>query len=292
MTWLLKSGAPKPRRLAVQYGYETRPSFWQEVSSNAHLLIAAIGTAALIGLAAVAFWLAMPSNDRLAFAEPEPEPAKPVVVADATAAIPALAAQPATPVVAPKSDQVSPRTAAQEAPIAVLSSTDPRWSGTQTAGAQTAQQSAPPSDHASSFAKAEQPAAAGDSKAAPPAQQVAQAVEPAQAPTPSSVIPNAAAVVAPDPTDDAPTGAIAQVKPDAPTAKPAATPKQQTASSANDGRILRGVNMRAGPDNNAATITVLPAKTAVDVISCKQWCEVVFNGKRGWVYKTFVQRGG
>ena len=64
-------GAPERRRFAMQFGYDMRPSFWQEVRSNSHLVIAAIGTAALLGVAAVALWLALPANDRQAAASPE-----------------------------------------------------------------------------------------------------------------------------------------------------------------------------------------------------------------------------
>jgi hypothetical protein len=26
----------------------------------------------------------------------------------------------------------------------------------------------------------------------------------------------------------------------------------------------------------------------VEVIACRQWCEVIFSGQRGWVYKGFI----
>ncbi len=60
-------------------------------------------------------------------------------------------------------------------------------------------------------------------------------------------------------------------------------------AAAGAGRILRGVTMRSGPQNNAVAMTTIPAKTAVQLVSCKQWCQIVYNGKRGWVYKTFVK---
>lgn len=44
----------------MQFGYDAQPSFWQGVSSNAHLIIAAVGTASLLCVAAVALWLAFP----------------------------------------------------------------------------------------------------------------------------------------------------------------------------------------------------------------------------------------
>ncbi|WP_404925094.1 hypothetical protein [Mesorhizobium sp. ORM16] len=63
----------------MQFGYDMRPSFWQEVRSNSHLVIAAVGTAALLGVAAVALWLALPANERQAVANPEQAiPAVPV----------------------------------------------------------------------------------------------------------------------------------------------------------------------------------------------------------------------
>ena len=64
-------GAPKHQRYSMQFGYDARPSFWQEVKSNSHLVIAAVGTAALLGVAGTALWLAMPAGDRQAFAQTE-----------------------------------------------------------------------------------------------------------------------------------------------------------------------------------------------------------------------------
>lgn len=40
-----------------------------------------------------------------------------------------------------------------------------------------------------------------------------------------------------------------------------------------------------------AAILTVPAKASVQVMSCKQWCEIVYNGKRGWVYKSYVKTG-
>jgi hypothetical protein len=50
--------------------------------------------------------------------------------------------------------------------------------------------------------------------------------------------------------------------------------------------------MRAGPDNEAPVVAVVPADSRVMVTSCKFWCEVVFDGKRGWVYNEFVNLVG
>ena len=48
------------------------------------------------------------------------------------------------------------------------------------------------------------------------------------------------------------------------------------------------VNMRAGPDNGAAVITVVEAGARVNVVACNFWCEVVYNGQTGWIYQDFL----
>ncbi|MEC5322167.1 SH3 domain-containing protein [Aurantimonas sp. A3-2-R12] len=52
------------------------------------------------------------------------------------------------------------------------------------------------------------------------------------------------------------------------------------------------VNLRAKPDNGAKVIAVLPKGRTVEVHGCKLWCEVSADGKRGFVFKSFVSRKG
>ncbi|MEC5291226.1 SH3 domain-containing protein [Aurantimonas sp. C2-6-R+9] len=52
------------------------------------------------------------------------------------------------------------------------------------------------------------------------------------------------------------------------------------------------VNLRAKPDNGAKVIAVLPKGRTVEVHGCKLWCEVSADGKRGFVFKSFVSRRG
>jgi len=75
------------------------------------------------------------------------------------------------------------------------------------------------------------------------------------------------------------------------TADAPAKAKTKKVAAAGMGRILRPVTMRAGPKKNAAAIGTVPARTSVQVVSCKQWCEIVYNGKHGWVYKSYVKTG-
>jgi uncharacterized protein YraI len=49
--------------------------------------------------------------------------------------------------------------------------------------------------------------------------------------------------------------------------------------------------MRTGPQKNATAMGTVPAKSSVQVVSCKKWCQIVYNGKRGWVYKSYIKTG-
>ena len=48
------------------------------------------------------------------------------------------------------------------------------------------------------------------------------------------------------------------------------------------------VNMRAKPDNDSPSIKILGAGARVQVVKCDGWCEVVAEGKRGYVFKKFL----
>lgn len=48
------------------------------------------------------------------------------------------------------------------------------------------------------------------------------------------------------------------------------------------------VNMRAGPDNDAAVIGVIATGATVDVVNCNFWCEVIVDGVEGWIYQDFL----
>lgn len=69
------------------------------------------------------------------------------------------------------------------------------------------------------------------------------------------------------------TAALPEQKPEEPVAKPA--------KAAGNGQILRAVTMRAGPKKGATPIGTIPARTTVQVFSCNQWCQIVYEGKRG-----------
>ena len=144
----LSFGAPERRRFEVRFGYDVRPSFWQNVQSNAHLVIAAVGTVALLGVAGVALWLALPASDRQIVASAaQIVPAIPVKTTKVTPVIASAAAVKvaAAPQAAPKGDAVSAVAPARAAAIPALSPNDPRWSaaGAKVAAAPTATAPAP-----------------------------------------------------------------------------------------------------------------------------------------------------
>jgi hypothetical protein len=51
------------------------------------------------------------------------------------------------------------------------------------------------------------------------------------------------------------------------------------------------VNLRAGPDNDAKTLAIVPANT--DILAednCLHWCGAVYQGQKGYIYKTFIRK--
>ncbi|TIQ94606.1 SH3 domain-containing protein [Mesorhizobium sp.] len=292
-------GAPERRHFAVRFGYDMRPSFWQGLQSNAHLVIAAVGTAALLGVAAVALWLALPANERQAIAKTEQTvPAIPVKTKKIAPAAASSVSVAAAPQAARKADAVSPMTASREAAIPALASNNPRWNGT--VGELAPAADAPP---ASSAQAAEKPATQNDKPAVAAFAESASgndasaALAEVASPAPAAAQ-SADAKKPDDKMDAAQTAAIPDAKPRVAEAQPAApdevaqdSPKPENAGTGTNGRVLRAVTMRSGPKNGAAAIVTVPAKSAVQVMSCKKWCEIVYNGKRGWIYKSFVKTG-
>lgn len=69
---------------------------------------------------------------------------------------------------------------------------------------------------------------------------------------------------------------------------PVAAAIDDTDAPTRSARVTTDVNMRAGPDNSAPVLAVVRAGSRVQVIDCEYWCEVMFAGKRGWIYKGFI----
>ncbi|MBS7536276.1 hypothetical protein KHC28_21735 [Ancylobacter sonchi] len=163
--------------------------------------------------------------------------------------------------------------------------------------------------------------------AAPPAP-ILRAIEPA---SPSPVMPSISArtLLAPEPTEPGPAvrGLTAFAAPEpSPLAAPvAALPRQaplpprravvaavsapaaaaqadEVAGAANasetsgaeptGGATIRSpVTMRTGPNKGASAMQTLRSGQQVELVACDSWCEIVADGKRGFVYKSFVSAG-
>ena len=48
------------------------------------------------------------------------------------------------------------------------------------------------------------------------------------------------------------------------------------------------VNLRTGPDNDAAVIFVVAEGAAVEIVECSFWCRVIAEGVEGWIYQDFL----
>ncbi len=260
-------GRPKRRRLAMTFGYECRPSFWRSVRSNSHLVIAGLGTASFLGIAGLALWLAMPSDERAAFADTRQEAAE----SQLTTTAETVAPDAPTPQAAPRGDEVTPETAAAEAQLPTLKSNNIRWKDPN-----APDKPAPQAQAARQAVDAQ--AGAGDAR--PQEEGDASPLAAFAAANRAQV--GGSATTAGTKPDTAATAAIPSAKP-----KTDAAPAKE--ASAN-GRTVHAVTMRSGPKKGASAMTTVPAGTAVQVISCSQWCEIVYKDKRGWVYKSYVKR--
>ena len=68
-----------------------------------------------------------------------------------------------------------------------------------------------------------------------------------------------------------------------PTAGPLADGPAMRPATAN-----RHVNMRAGPDDAAEVLMVVPARARIEAEDDCGWCQVVYQGRSGYIYKSFI----
>jgi uncharacterized protein YraI len=75
---------------------------------------------------------------------------------------------------------------------------------------------------------------------------------------------------------------------DKPAPKVAATGRALTDSTT----INEAANIRAAPRSGSQVLAVVPDGARVSIApGCEQWCEISYNGRRGFVYKDFVGAG-
>jgi len=56
-------------------------------------------------------------------------------------------------------------------------------------------------------------------------------------------------------------------------------------------QVNRGVTMRSRGHKGAGAITTIPKGAVVQVAGCKAWCEIVYKGRHGYIYKDFLGGG-
>ncbi len=273
------------------------------------LILSATGMAALAGLGALAILFTAP------FADP------PATAGDIrAAAVPsAFAADGAAPQIVPASAAASmaqrnarpgpnataPSQVAQSGPVApspnvdALEANDPRWAkvatleqtaapGIEADGATTP--SATPIASANTELASAEPASAAN---VTPAAAAEDDSDPATAVTALQAIQTEpVAPLTPEMTDDTRTAAISPEEPAAeakPQPRRAATGAAATgAAPTSNGVVTTHVKLRARATNGAAVVAVIPDNASVGVVACDLWCEVVYKGRRGFIYKDFV----
>ena len=70
---------------------------------------------------------------------------------------------------------------------------------------------------------------------------------------------------------------------------PAGTLPPNVKQSTRTIRVNHGVNMRSRPESGSRVLTVVPKAASVQLVGCDLWCEVFYKGRRGYVFKDYVQ---
>jgi hypothetical protein len=93
---------------------------------------------------------------------------------------------------------------------------------------------------------------------------------------------------APAASEPAAPSAVASANATPETVAAIAKPAAQTRSAA----VTTHVNLRAGPENDASVLVIVPEGRSVEVVECAQWCEVIYDGRQGFIHRRFVTGAG
>lgn len=279
------SGKSRVRRTSLDFRYDLRPSIWHRIAERSHLIVAGVGSVAMLGLAGTAIWLALPSDTaeqivsrveaapQVASAEAAStqaqaaQPSEPVAQVKPTDGPKPTAAPASAPEIASSAHLSDPSTASVPQPMQIepLDPTDPRWISA-TAG------------HAAATATVAVRTEASQGDSAPAAVANAYAEDDGAADNAAT-----AAIPAANPVQDA-------GQTDNAAEKPAA--EKKVAIAGRPGRTARSVTMRAKPDDHGGVLGTVPGRADVQVVSCASWCEIIYKGKRGFVYRKFLRNNG
>jgi len=73
----------------------------------------------------------------------------------------------------------------------------------------------------------------------------------------------------------------------------ASMPKPAKADGLVAGHTTTAVNLRSAPKKGSSVVLVVPANADIRTDnSCKHWCTVVYEGTKGYIYKSFIRRNG
>ncbi|MGN6771434.1 MAG: SH3 domain-containing protein [Rhizobiaceae bacterium] len=79
-------------------------------------------------------------------------------------------------------------------------------------------------------------------------------------------------------------------------ANPLSVPAKASADEADNtpggyvSTVHTDVKLHASASNGSRSIGVVPRKASVHVLSCSSWCKISYNGKEGYVFKSFLGR--
>jgi len=77
-----------------------------------------------------------------------------------------------------------------------------------------------------------------------------------------------------------------QPRPTPPSPASAASPAADSAKRV--AVVKRAVNMRAAPNGRAQVLTVVPASSEIRAEAGCSWCEIDYQGRSGFIYKSFI----
>lgn len=255
------------------------------------LVLPIVSVIAVIGLAAPAVHFAGATGEAETIAAPAAASVPVALAAAVDAPAPVVTKlAPAKPAAEPRTSRVEPVSPMDAGPMepeaAALPDDDPRWGRAAMAAASEAVEDSSPevsdpveiTELRSKLERLQDPA---------PAEAATAAIVPGE---PAATDATFTGTISPRAADQqAESIAAASAAPELPGAEPDLTTEAtEPAASPRVAKVNKYVNMRAGPENEATVLTVVPAGGSVNVINCDMWCEIDFDGRRGYVYKSFI----
>lgn len=291
--------SPPEREIAPQH-VEARISEQAEAKRfdprTQRLLLSAAGLAALVGLGALAALFTAPFAD-----PPEKGTEVPTSIVPPSAAktmdkpsMPGTTASEALRRMTLEARQRETQGTDAPPPAEALAPDDPRWAKTVTPPAEGRMPEGPNSDDAGPVGTGQEPRQ--ERLATAPQEQQSPLVTGSPPDNPPAPLDQASPSTRPGPTDETATAAIspAETEPEAADTAPEQEPVAAASGAApsTNVTVTTHVKMRAGPRDEAAVITVIPDNAVVGLVKCESWCEVVYKGRRGFVYKNFIDGRG